>query len=163
MAGVRRALAAPSTSTRQRRFEPLRTRARIAPAADALKEKHLKEALWLRALRAGMQQRAATRHAPTRAPPLPARRQNRGENFSHPTTLFTSGFAQLRKLLAPTRRGVAKKNGRTGRPFFSGLARISCPRRPALRHRRPVPAARSTRPCWTARPRTSSLRRRRLR
>lgn len=46
---------------------------------------------------------------------------------------------------------------------FSWQARISGPRLPALRRSRPDPAVRSTLPCWTARSRRSSLRRRRLR
>lgn len=98
--------------------------------------------------------------------------------------LFTSGnaFCVRIRATAQTFAGVAapgscrlrasttirtgcrqKKTTAPGGRFRVGPARISCPRRPAFRRSRPVPAARSIRPCWTVRPRTANRRRRHLR
>jgi hypothetical protein len=104
MAGVQRTSPAASMSTLQHPIEPLRTRRRIDAFADAPKEKHLKEALSLTPHARRVRQRVDAAYAVPGAPTLPARQHNGGENFSHPATLFASGFAQLRKLLPPSRR-----------------------------------------------------------
>lgn len=232
MAALQRTSPGPSASARHHPFNTRCPRSRIRSSGDALKEKHLKEALSQIALQ--LHRCCRRRQAPAleASQRLPAREQNRGENFSHPRTLFASGFAELRKLLGggrrrvragyvhrrPVRRGTmrvdatsmrahelhvgmpapsgmstpatARTRRRPGHPsrtdnardvgnrtmaragkkkrphraaVFSRQARISDPRLPALRRRRPGPAVRSTRPCWTARSRRSSLHRRRLR
>jgi len=104
MAGVQCTSPAASSSTLRHPVEPLRTRRRSDAFADAPKEKHLKEALSPAPHARRVRQRIDAACAASGAPTLPARQHNRGENFSHPATLFASGFAQLRKLLPPSRR-----------------------------------------------------------
>jgi hypothetical protein len=93
MAGARRGRSAPFADVRRHRVEPLRTHARIGVILNALKEKHLKEALSFHRRARGMRQRVGATRTTATAPALPARRQNGGKNFSHPATLFASGFA----------------------------------------------------------------------